>query len=416
MYIHHIFISRLRMLGAIAVATTLVACGGGSSASNDAGASNASTSSALNQVTINVDAGAANVINIPTVSVTICAPGTSNCQTVDKVLVDTGSFGLRVVGSAVSNVLDSLQITTTNGGNTLAECGQFVSSYTWGSVRTADVKIGGETASGLPIQTIGDMGTSNVPSSCSDGNSSANTAATLGANGILGIGPAPYDCGWVCTAWTTYSNYYECSSGNVNCQSTTVPLSEQVANPVRYFPTDNNGVIVTMNNPSGGSAVGTLTFGIGTRSNNSLSSNATLLTTTTAGDVTGIFLGRSIGSAFFDTGSNAYFFDEGSSAPSNVDLTVCSDNSAFYCPAIEQSLSATLVGTNGTRANVPFTVRNADTLFSAGSYAIDNLAGPFGNTSMLDFGISYFYGRTLYFGMDLRTSSNSTSGAPYVAL
>nr|WP_321964828.1 DUF3443 domain-containing protein [Paraburkholderia sp. J7] len=411
MYIHHIRIWPLRMFGVIAVAALLAACGGGSPSESD----DAASSNALNQVTVSVGAGVANVVNMPTVSVTICAPGTSNCQTVDKVLVDTGSFGLRIVSSAVSNVLSNLQTTTVNGGKALAECGQFVSSYTWGSVRTADVKIGGETASHVPIQTIGDLGTSDVPPSCSDGGSSANTAASLGANGILGIGPAAYDCGSVCTTSTIYSNYYSCSNGNASCESTTAALSEQVANPVRHFPIDNNGVIVTMNNSSGGSSVGTLTFGIGTRSNNTRSSGAALLTTTAAGDVTGIFLGRAIGSAFFDTGSNAYFFDAGANTPSNVDLTVCSDNSAFYCPATDQSLTATLVGANGTQANVPFTVRNADTLFGSGRYAIDNLAGPFGNSLILDLGLPHFYGRTLYFGMDLRASSDSTSGTPYVA-
>ena len=35
-------------------------------------------------------------INKPCVSVTVCTPGTSTCQTIDDILLDTGSFGLRI--------------------------------------------------------------------------------------------------------------------------------------------------------------------------------------------------------------------------------------------------------------------------------------------------------------------------------
>jgi hypothetical protein len=47
-------------------------------------------------------------------SVTVCVPGsTANCQIVDNVLVDTGSFGLRVVGSALGSL--ALNQETVNG-------------------------------------------------------------------------------------------------------------------------------------------------------------------------------------------------------------------------------------------------------------------------------------------------------------
>ena len=132
-------------------------------------------------------------------------PGTSNCQIVNNVLVDTASYGLRLVGSAVSGVLGSLP-QVTSGGAPVAECGKFVSSYTWGSVRTVDLSIGSEQASSLPVQIIGDLGTTNVPSSCTNGGASANSASALGANGILGIGPAPVDCGTTCATSTSTNN------------------------------------------------------------------------------------------------------------------------------------------------------------------------------------------------------------------
>ncbi|ARL35525.1 DUF3443 domain-containing protein [Burkholderia pseudomallei] len=421
-----------RWLGALslaaATAALVAACGGGGDGGSNAsvntgtgggdtsagGGSNGgtggsgSTPLASNQAAITVSTGVATIINMPTVSVTICAPGTSACQTIGNVLVDTASYGLRIVNTAASGVLGSLPVSSVSGG-TLTECGKFVTSYTWGTVRTADVRIAGEQASSLPIQIIGDLGSSGVPSSCSNGNAPSNTAADLGANGILGIGPAPYDCGANCTTSTLYSNYYACPNGNTSCQVTTVPLAQQVANPVPRFATDNNGVIVAMNPPAGGSATGTLTFGINTQSNNALPAGVTKLTSTTAGDLTTL-LGRAITTAFFDTGSNAYFFDTGGSTA--VSLPVCSNNSSFYCPSSMQTTTATVVGLNGAQASQSISIGNASALFSSYKSAVPNLGGPFGNTRVLDFGLPHFFGKTLYFGMDL---TGSGGAAPYVA-
>ncbi|OMZ07857.1 hypothetical protein AQ857_11260 [Burkholderia pseudomallei] len=383
--------------------------GGGSNGGTGGTGGSGSTPLASNQAAITVSTGVATIINMPTVSVTICAPGTSACQTIGNVLVDTASYGLRIVNTAASGVLGSLPVSSVSGG-TLTECGKFVTSYTWGTVRTADVRIAGEQASSLPIQIIGDLGSSGVPSSCSNGNAPSNTAADLGANGILGIGPAPYDCGANCTTSTLYSNYYACPNGNTSCQVTTVPLAQQVANPVPRFATDNNGVIVAMNPPAGGSATGTLTFGINTQSNNALPAGVTKLTSTTAGDLTGTLLGRAITTAFFDTGSNAYFFDTGGSTA--VSLPVCSNNSSFYCPSSTQTTTATVVGLNGAQASQSISIGNASALFSSHKSAVPNLGGPFGNTRVLDFGLPHFFGKTLYFGMDL---TGSGGAAPYVA-
>ncbi|MFP3562254.1 DUF3443 family protein, partial [Paraburkholderia sp. SIMBA_049] len=72
-----------------------------------------------NTAVITVNSGVAQVINIPTVNVKICAPGTSNCQVVNNVLVDTASYGLRLVGSA-EGVLNNLP-QVTSGGAPVAE-------------------------------------------------------------------------------------------------------------------------------------------------------------------------------------------------------------------------------------------------------------------------------------------------------
>jgi hypothetical protein len=41
-------------------------------------------------------------VNEPCVTVTVCAPGTGRCQSIPNVLLDTGSYGLRLFGCALS--------------------------------------------------------------------------------------------------------------------------------------------------------------------------------------------------------------------------------------------------------------------------------------------------------------------------
>ncbi|GAB7534992.1 DUF3443 domain-containing protein [Burkholderia sp. 3C] len=406
----------LAALGLVALTVALVACGGGgdNDSSSNAGSSGSSANgqagngSAVgtgNTVPIVVNAGVANVVNMPTVSVTVCAPGSSTCQVIGNVLLDTASYGLRLVSSAAASVLGSLPTATASNGGALTECGQFVSSYTWGTVRSADIKLAGLTASSVPLQIIGDLGTSNVPTSCSNGGTSANTVSALGANGILGVGPSPLDCGSGCVSSTANSNYYSCPS-NGTCTRTTVALANQVANPVSRFPSNNDGVIVQLNAPSNGTATGTLTLGVG-----SLPSGVTKLATTTAGNLTGTFQGRAISSAFIDSGSNAYFFDTSDSAT----LPTCSQNPSFYCPSTTVSLTATLTASGGaTSLTVPFSVVNAQNLFNSGGFALANLGGPFGQSSTLDLGLPHFYGRSIYFGIDQRLIGGTQT--PYVAL
>ncbi|WP_423370030.1 DUF3443 family protein [Burkholderia sp. LMG 32019] len=413
MSIHRTFKRWLGVLGlAAATAVLVTACGGGDGGGggNNAGNGNGSGGSGGgggnngSTATITVGTGVANVINIPTVSVQVCAPGTSNCQVVNNVLVDTASYGLRLVGSAVSGVLGSLP-QVTSGGAPVAECGKFVSSYTWGSVRTVDLSIGSEQASSLPVQIIGDLGTTNVPSSCTNGGASANSASALGANGILGIGPAPVDCGTTCaTSTSTSNNYYACPNGNnANCTVALVPVAQQVANPVHHFA-DSSGVSVTMQSISSNgqaSATGTLTFGLPDLT------GKTVMTSTTTGDVNATFLGSNV-TAFFDTGSNAYFFND-----SSKNGTQCTRNTQFYCPPATVNYTATLTGQNGASGTVPITFMNADSLFSNSStFAFNDIAGPFGSSAWLDLGMPQFYGRTIYFGMDKTASGGA---APFVA-
>lgn len=389
----------------VTAAIMLTACGGGGSSSSSATSTTESSSSstASNQVTLSVAAGAANVANMPTTSVTVCATGGSPCQTISNVLVDTGSYGLRLVSSAASSVLSSLTTETTASGAEVAECGQFVSTYTWGSVRLANVELGSETATSVPIQILGDL-SATAPSSCSDGLTEANTVSAVGANGILGVGTALNDCGSTCASSSVDSTYYSCPSGS-DCTQTTVAQSSQVTNVVSKFSSDNNGVVIALGDPSSGTASGTMTFGIGTESNNALGSSVTKLTTDAYGDLSGSLSSTTYGTSFLDTGSNGLYFN----APSNVSLPTCSDDSDFYCPSSTVTMSGTLTGENDSSASISVSIANADTLYATNGYALAELGGPFGYTGYLDLGLPFFFGRTVYEGFNLSSTS------PFVA-
>ncbi len=362
-------------------------------------------------------------------SVTICAPGSLGaCQTVDGVLVDTGSYGLRVLQSKVSQI--KLPTYVDANGNTLENCASNVDgSYMWGPVSQADVHIAGETTtftSPLNIQVISSTAAV-VPSSCTNGGTTALiTPQLLGANGILGIGPEPTDCTVagvnLCdgsTQPTPPNLYYACFS--TGCSTTDSPVIvsavQQITNPVTFltntvsFSNDNNGTILQLPSVSGtaSSVIGTLIFGINTQPNNQIGS-ATVFTMDSNDNFTTIYNSQTLTNSFIDSGSNALYFPD--------TLPACSDNS-YYCPPSLTTLSAENQGATQGDNTVSFSVDDADSLLSnnPGSTAFSSLAGPKGTyqscsdgniSCVFDWGLPFFYGRSVYTAIDGKT----VSGAP----
>jgi hypothetical protein len=338
-------------------------------------------------------------------SVTVCVPGTSQCQTINDVLVDTGSTGLRILSSALT---ESLPQQKGPHGNAVVECLRFLSAFTWGPVQTADIHIAGESASSVPIQVLSDTAFP-VASQCKNmGVPSQDTLSTLGANGILGVGVFLQDCGGGCTQ-SGSSNpglYYECTSSG--CQVTTESVTAQVQNPVALFASDNNGVVIELPAVSSPqpSINGSLIFGIGTQSNNALGS-ATVYTMTSSADLTTTFKGQKYPGSFLDSGSNALFFLDSNT----TGMAVCTNASGFYCPSATQNLSATIVGTNNATAAVSFSVANADSLFSTSDIVFSDLGGP--NPGTFDWGLPFFYGRNVFTAIE--GASTPAGTGPYWA-
>jgi hypothetical protein len=92
-------------------------------------------------------------------------------------------------------------------------------------------------------------------------------------------------------------------------------------------------------------------------------------------------------------------------------MPICPDSSDFYCPASQQNLSATNVGSNGTTGTVSFAVLNADSIFATNFTVLSGLAGP--NTGVFDWGLPFFYGRNVYTAIE--SQSTPAGLGPYWA-
>ena len=377
---------KLLILTVWAVSMLGAGCGGGSSPSKS---NPTMASSGQNVVAISVNGGPTNnYVNGVFVTLTVCVPGSSSCQSIPNVLVDTGSSGLRLLSSALTI---SLKQQNGPGGHPVAECVPFLSGFTWGPVETADIQIAGERASTVPIQVLSDTAFP-VPSGCSrTGLQSMDSLSTLGANGLLGVGLFAQDCGPACASPVGNPGlYYECPSSG--CQPITEAMTQQVQNPVAMFPSDNNGVIIELPAVSSGqpSITGSLVFGIGTQSNNALN-GATVYAVNSSGNFTTTFKGKSYPGSFVDSGSNGYFFLNSNT----TSITACGSPNGFYCPSNTQNLSATNEGANGNSGTVNFSVANADTLFSTNTnFVFGDLGGP--GQSDFDWGLPFFYGRNVF--------------------
>jgi len=390
------------------------ASAGTSAGASGAGGSTGIATSADNVAAVTVDFGLPNIgyLNGLFVTVTICVPGTSQCQTVDHLLVDTGSTGVRVLKSVLTL---SLPTWTNDSGVALAECTQFVSGYTWGPLHSADVKIAGEQASGLAIQVI-EESTYPVPSACSAVGVDNSTADTLRANGIFGIASLLQDCGSACAATPGSRSanpgmYYACSSAKTGgCRVAAVPTTKQLVHPVSLFSQDNNGTIIqlpTISANGAASVTGALIFGIGTRDNNALG-QATVLPLDQYGEFVTKYPSTGTGSrAFIDSGSNALYFPTSGSTR----ITTCAKPyTGFYCPSSTLNLSATYQDAGGSvTLTVNFSIANAVSLFSRiNNVAYSNLGGTAAMGGYFDWGLPFYFGRNVYTSIEGQSTSVGT--------
>jgi Protein of unknown function (DUF3443) len=399
----------VRMGFSVALCLSAISCGGGGGSGTTSPPPPPPPPS--NVATVIVDQGPlGGSVNTLFTSVTVCVPGsTTNCQTIDHIQVDTGSYGLRLLAPVLTV---TLPVEILASGNSLVQCTQFVDGYSWGPVALADITIAGETAKSLPVQVIGDSRFTTVPAACSGTGTEEDTVKAFGANGILGIGPFELDCGNCDTV--DQGIYYACAA---TCTGTTVPSAMQVPNPVTRFAADNNGSMVDLPAVASTGAVtltGSLIFGIDTQSDNQ-SGTQTVLTVDGAAELLMTFNGQTLANSFIDSGSNGIYF-----ADSNIATCTATGLTGFYCPGNTLTLGLSIQGQNGVMVNnVTFNVGNAQTMLSTTPTSTFNvlpqLAGtlPAGNAGSFDYGLAFFYGKRVAVAVEGNKTSVGTG--PYIA-
>ncbi|HEX9137380.1 MAG TPA: DUF3443 family protein, partial [Nitrospirota bacterium] len=347
-------------------------------------------------------ATSAGYVNKPCVSVTVCSPNsTTSCQTINDILLDTGSSGLRLFKQALSVALTPV---TSGTGGSLAECAHFADgSSDWGPVQRAVVHLGNEPAVTVPIQVI-DAAFGTVPTLCGIPDTGP---AAAGFNGILGVGLFGQDCGPTCASDPLNGNYFSCSG--TACTRSAVPLNNQVTNPVTALqPPDNNGVIVQLpRGPLGGmpSVSGNLILGIGTQANNTPSPTVTAYTTNSKGEIRTTLSGTTYPNSIIDTGSNGLFFPG--------QLPSCAPpNDTWFCPQSTASFTAVNAATLGSPSGpVSFQIGHFNNLLNTNNHAFSEVGGF--APGLFDWGLPFYFGRDVYVGFDGKTS---TLGAgPYFA-
>jgi len=372
-----------------------------------------------NVATITVDTGpaaATGAVNRPYVTVHVCAAGSStHCASIDHVLVDTGSWGLRLVRSTLTAAAVTLGTESDSQGNTIEECASFASGQTWGPVALADVTLAGETAAKIPVQILDDTQSGAAPPATCGSAALINRVTDWSANGVLGIGVFAEDCGMACAGGgTPLPVYYGCNATGT-CTAENVALTAQVRNPVWAFTTDNNGLIVSMpplQNANGDPAAqGQLIFGLATQADNALPvSGLTLLGADASGDFQTTYNGASASvPALIDSGTNDYYFDDPT-------LAVCTSIAwvGYYCPAnaplVRSAINASAVQTtasvSGPANTVTFPLSDPDN-FVANAAAYGGLAGGAG-ASHFRWGMPFFYGRPVYIGFEARSVTSFT--------
>jgi hypothetical protein len=376
-----------RKVMAFAIATTLLVM---------LASANRGFAAASNVMNANIYSGPyGQAFNEPFGAIRICVPGsTTQCQTVSGLLIDTGSFGLRIFSQALTVHLPP----ETSGPDRVGECAFFGSFTAWGRLETADVTLANEPKiQNLPVQVLNPNfpAAGGRPLDCNQANAVvAQSPQQMGFNGILGVGLLRYD--------GTYTNYYGCGTASCDPSEITQPLDLQVQNPVSLLPVDNNGVMLNFPLPpvNGAPALtGQLVFGVNTESNNQIPAGFEIYTTDAALNFTTTVQGQDYTESFIDSGSSGYYY-------TNPNLKVCPGYfHPGYCPPALTNQQATNTGSNDVSDQVNFAIANTYGLFQSYNYVFSDLGANLGSTTMFDWGLPFFLGRKVFVGIDGNTIS-----------
>lgn len=317
------------------------------------------------------------------VSVTVCAPGTDRCATIDDVMVDTGSTGLRLEASAVPPSL-RLPAFLSPEGRPTAECLRFVHDTAWGPLSRVDLHIGGMTANDLPIQVIADDG-SPQPAEC------PISTVRPTSNGTLGIGPRLVDCANDCEQDESRGGVFVDLGSRWSPWRGSVPRANRLPNPAAAFLGHDNGVEFDLPMPVHGGAsevTGTLTFGVGAGPGSTLD-GARLVAIDGRGHFTTIFAGRAYPESYIDSGTETTLIPD-------ADLPRCEGMSWAVCSVPDSNLTARMVGRDGVGIDLAFKVGDYRVALERHVGAWDGFTEVGGSAGSFVWGAPFFFGRKVF--------------------
>lgn len=358
-----------------------------------------------NQTSLMVGCGAmGHGSNTPFISVTICSPGTQICQTIDHIILDTGSIGLKINQSVLNNQLKLPPVLQQITESHISTCAMYGSGYMFGSNNFADISIAKLTAPNMPIEIINDTNQSLAPITCRNAANGkfSDLMTTYGANGIIGINPMIIENNMQLFT-------YACNGNNCNeiINATGLPISLNI-NPIASFPEYNNGLSISLPevpDNSNTNIYGTLTFGLNTTKNNIVPIE-TKHVQGNPNDYLGSFIESSYGhqvNAIFDSGTNVNAFDS--------TIQQCSNHS--YCPSSPIAWQSTIYSYNNLNESATIFQMIASPYTTNGIASIAPTWGAYfsaGADNAMIYGMPFFYGKTVYIGFNGTIISNMGIG------
>ena len=322
------------------------------------------------------------------VSITVCEPRTTRCATIDDVMVDTGSTGLRLEASAVPTWL-RLPAHVGPDQRPLAECLHFLHDDAWGPLYRADLRLGRMAIPDLPLQIISDDQRPQ-PAAC------PRSDVRPTSNGTLGIGPHLDDCPGACEQSATAPVYFIDHGGTWDPVLGSLDRAYRLPNPVSLLPDQNNGVVFDIPAPPDGGArelTGTLTFGVGTSTNNQ-PGTAQLVPVDGRGQFTTVYRGRAYPGSYIDSGTETYVL-EGERLPQ------CAGMAWAFCSTPDLQLQAAMVGRFGVQVSFAVKIGDYRATLARGYGASDAMAvtADPGSTAFV-WGAPFFLGKRVMVVLD----------------
>lgn len=349
--------------------------------------------SGTNQVPLTLSHGInGKAVNRPFINLTVCPVNdTKHCQTINNVLVDSGSSGLRINKSALK-AINFAPIMDNN--KSVFNCILFGAGYDIGKMYSVDLYIGGEKGSNIPLQVTDNSDkNSQIAKVCS--NYDTIPAANLddfGASAIIGISV-------IDSPDKSYSRAEVCDDSGNNCSG--IYSSGLNINPLSKFATDNNGVIFSIPKVATALAsdvVGTLTFGLNTQSDNTVENGANVqIVHGTASDSWGSFSADNGVNAIFDSGSATINIAKNK----HTDIQICTVNVIrpinIFCPANQTAVSIGYGDISSLENQYTLNLMFIDPrTFADNIYIVPDFATSSDDPSQEIFGIPAFFGRNIY--------------------